>query len=141
MCHSPYRSRYRIRLLCVWLRRLWFHCVNISQCRVERFTLRLFFTIFRTLSSTYIGNITFTVLKRSCEKVMFLHPSVSHSVHRGCLPQCMLGYTPMGRHHPADGYCCGRYASYWNAFLFEIFLTVTVTLTSLLIHYPVEMTQ
>ena len=26
---------------------------------------------------------------------MFLHPSVSHSVHRGeCLPQCMLGYTP-----------------------------------------------
>ena len=28
-------------------------------------------------------------------KVMFLHLSVSHSVHgRGCLPQCMLGYTP-----------------------------------------------
>ena len=25
-------------------------------------------------------------------KVMFLHLSVSHSVHRGCLPQCMLGY-------------------------------------------------
>ena len=21
--------------------------------------------------------------------------------------------------HPADGYCSGRYASYWNAFLFE----------------------
>ena len=21
-------------------------------------------------------------------------------------------------HPPADGYCCGRYASYWNAFLF-----------------------
>ena len=20
---------------------------------------------------------------------------------------------------PRDGYCCGRYASYWNAFLFE----------------------
>ena len=29
-----------------------------------------------------------------CLKVMFLHLSVSHSVHRGCLPQCMLGYTP-----------------------------------------------
>ena len=21
---------------------------------------------------------------------------------------------------PADGYCCGRYASYWNAFLFKV---------------------
>ena len=28
-------------------------------------------------------------------------------------------YTPLGRYTPppADGYCCGRYASYWNAFL------------------------
>ena len=61
---------------------------------------------------------------------MFLHLSVSHSVHGGggggvCLSacwdtplgrhlpaQCMLGYTPLpsacwDRH----GYCCGRYAS------------------------------
>ena len=29
---------------------------------------------------------------------MFLHLSVSHSVHRGGLPQCMLGYTPLSRH-------------------------------------------
>ena len=61
------------------------------------------------------------------EKVMFLHLSVSHSVHRGGgLPQCMLGY-----HHPPrpgtppprsrDGYCCGRYASYWNALLLQFF--------------------
>ena len=21
---------------------------------------------------------------------------------------------------PGDGYCCGRYASYWNAFLFDL---------------------
>ena len=29
--------------------------------------------------------------------------------------------TPPGRYtpRPADGYCCGRYAFYWNAFLFE----------------------
>ena len=27
--------------------------------------------------------------------------------------QCMLGYTP------PDGHCSGRYASYWNAFLFK----------------------
>ena len=49
--------------------------------------------------------------QRSCGKVMFLHLSVILSTG-GCLPQCMLGYTP-----PADGYCSGRYASYWNAFL------------------------
>ena len=29
-----------------------------------------------------------------------------------CIPACTW------RHPPADGYCCGRYASYWNAFLF-----------------------
>ena len=33
-------------------------------------------------------------------KVMFLHLPVSHSVHRGCLPQCMLGYTHPGSRHP-----------------------------------------
>ena len=74
---------------------------------------------------------------------MFLHLSVSHSVQRGCLPKCMLGYThpwadtpppgqtlspwveppantpPPGQTPPAkaNGYCCGWYASYWNAFL------------------------
>ena len=52
-----------------------------------------------------------------------------------CLPQCMLGYTPRAdtpRQTPpradtprtdtplADGYCCGRYASYWNTFLLII---------------------
>ena len=35
-------------------------------------------------------------------KVMFLHLSVSHSVHRG-LPQCMLGYPPRTRHPPGPG--------------------------------------
>ena len=35
-----------------------------------------------------------TARKRSCRKVMFLHLSVSHSVHRGVSAQCMLGYTP-----------------------------------------------
>ena len=39
-------------------------------------------------------------------------------------------YPPPGQVHPpgpgtppADGYCCGRYASYWNAFLFCHFLS------------------
>ena len=70
------------------------------------------------------------------------------SVHRGvgCLPQCMLGYHPPGADTPppradtpreqtlphpgADtpppryGHCCGRYASYWNAFLFILYLFI-----------------
>ena len=47
----------------------------------------------------------------------------------GCLPQCMLGYTPLlgsrppGSRPPREADCSirstsGRYASYWNAFLF-----------------------
>ena len=38
-------------------------------------------------------------------KVIFLHLSVIHSVHRGGLPQCMLGY----HHHPPT-----RYQSPWT---------------------------
>ena len=32
----------------------------------------------------------------------------------GGIPACTEADTP-----PADGYCCGRYASYWNAFLLQ----------------------
>ena len=64
-------------------------------------------------------------------KVRFLHLSVSLS-SGGCIPACTWADTPgrhppgrqpradtpLGRHPPpADGYCSGRYASYWNAFL------------------------
>ena len=88
-----------------------------------------------------------TVRKRSCGKVMFLHLSVSHSVHGGCISQHALGQTPppqcmlihthpwqvhagihtpcpvhARKHPPPGGDCCGRYASYWNVFLsFDIF--------------------
>ena len=35
-----------------------------------------------------------------------------------CLGEvCLLQGVPGG--DPPDGYCCGRYASYWNAFLFD----------------------
>ena len=56
---------------------------------------------------------------------MFLHLSVSHSVHMGCLPQCMLGYTPprpdtlpgQTPHPPQQTTTVAKKDSYWNAFL------------------------
>ena len=55
-----------------------------------------------------------------------------HQVSKGGVP-APSGVTSSGRSAPggvcspgrtppieADGYCCGRYASYWNAFLFTI---------------------
>ena len=85
----------------------------------------------------------FTVRKRSCGKVMFLQACVKNYVHGGCLPDTPPAQTwqtppggqtppgrqtppwqagtPMaGRHPSADGYCRGRCASYWNAFLFTL---------------------
>ena len=76
---------------------------------------------------------------------MFIHLSVSHSVHRGVSDPVHAGIhhspgqtpppladTPEPTPHRADtprqatptgdGYCCGRYASYWNAFL--LYLTL-----------------
>ena len=56
-------------------------------------------------------------------KVIFSEACVKNSVHSGGRgvqahtggggSQHALRQTPP----PADGYCCGRYASYWNAFL------------------------
>ena len=61
-------------------------------------------------------------------KVMFLHLSVSHSVHRAgvCLSACWdtpRKQKPPGSRHPLSSACweirstSGRYASYWNAIL------------------------
>ena len=36
---------------------------------------------------------------------------VQAPAHGGCIPACTEA------DNPADGYCCGRYASYWNAYL------------------------
>ena len=78
---------------------------------------------------------------------MFLHLSVSHSVHRWgvCLSACWDTHPPQGRYtprqvhppgqvhpsgrytprqvHPHDGHYNGRYASYWNTFLFLFGMT------------------
>ena len=67
--------------------------------------------------------------QRSSGKVMFSQASVSHSVHRGQGGVCQTppGQTPLpqadtppGQTPPptSDSHCRGRYASYWNAFLF-----------------------
>ena len=71
--------------------------------------------------------------QRSWAKVIFSQASVCRQGGgEGCLPQCMLGYTPprtrphLGADTPpreADSSIrstSGRYASYWNAFLFCI---------------------
>ena len=76
--------------------------------------------------------------QRSCCQGNIFAP-VCHSVHRGVLPWCMLGYhtssgpgtPPRTRHPPGTRHppreadsgkrsMSGRYASYWNAFLLFI---------------------
>ena len=61
--------------------------------------------------------------QRSCGKVMFSQASVI--LFMGGVWQTPPGQTPIpgqtpppGRQPPADDYCSGRYASYWNAFLY-----------------------
>ena len=44
------------------------------------------------------------------------HPLEQTLPPRADTPQCR--HPPGAGTPPADGYCCGRYASYWNAFLF-----------------------
>ena len=71
--------------------------------------------------------------QRSWAKVIFSQACVCSQ--RGCLPQCMLGYTPPSRHPPTSRHppeqtppreadfsirsTSGLYASYWKAFLFD----------------------
>ena len=91
------------------------------------------YSLVRALTSVFYYNI-FTACKRSCGNVVFLHPSVSHSVHRG---RGFLSLAPGGVHplvtHPGHTHpwtppsrrsTSGRYASYWNAFLFNIISVV-----------------
>ena len=79
-----------------------------------------------------VGSI-FTVHNSSCGKVLFLHLSVIlFTGGRGVFGQTP---TPLGRHPlhgqtpprqtippPPNGRCSGWYASYWNAFLCEIYV-------------------
>ena len=62
---------------------------------------------------------------------MFSQACVKNSVHMGHalgqaapLPSARWdtppGQTPTGQTSPPHGHCSGRYASYWNAFLYQI---------------------
>ena len=51
---------------------------------------------------------------RGCPGIGLVGPGPHPGVGVGCIPACTEADTP-----PADGYCCGRYASYWNAFLLK----------------------
>ena len=63
--------------------------------------------------------------RRNSGKVMFLHLSVSHSV-RGGGQRAWWGHMWRGDiHDRGNSHCSGRYASYWNAFLFDKILPTT----------------
>ena len=47
----------------------------------------------------------------------------AHTQGEGCVSKHALRQTPST--HTAGGYCCGRYASYWNAFLFCIIIHIS----------------
>ena len=59
----------------------------------------------------------------SCSKVMFSQASVTLFTG-GEVWQTPPGQTTPGQTPPADGYCSGRYESYWNAFLLKLQLNV-----------------
>ena len=59
----------------------------------------------------------FTARKQSCGKVMLLHLSVSHSVHRG--GEGLPGQRPTSGQRPPCTLTTGQYASYWNALLLK----------------------
>ena len=95
---------------------------------------------------TVMTNI-FTIRNKIWDKVIFSEVCVKNSVHGGCLPHCMLGYTPNQRQTPpradtlpptdqrqtphsgADTPCSlcyeiwptsRQYTSYWNAYLLSL---------------------
>ena len=76
------------------------------------------------------GTLCIITVRNEVAKVMFLQMSVcprgvvsQHALqvvfqHSRSPGGCLLrGGCLLGGGVPADGYCCGRYASYWNAFL------------------------
>ena len=113
-----------------------------------------------SLSLSLLHKYKRTLVTGRNEVVMFLLVSVILLTGGGCLPQCMLGYHPLGadppgsrhplgsRHPPgsrppppqeADSSIwsmSGRYTSYWNAFLlYLLFLRAVILVTVIKILY------
>ena len=96
--------------------------VFIKYC--EKLYYAILALITRLLLHHYIYEIFYRIFYRpqtKFAKVMFLQVSVCPrgrgAPEGGCLLQEGVS-GPGGCVHPhPDGYCCGRYASYWNAFL------------------------
>ena len=90
----------------------------IHRLHTELSSLSFVVRINETLCLEFEKNVI-TVHNSSCGNVMFLQVSVC--------PQGRGNCTSPGRHPPwaetpRDGHCSGRYASYWNTFLFILFL-------------------
>ena len=88
---------------------------NTISCTVSR----PFVTKDLSSPSKYHGNF-YRPQTKVWGKVMFLHLSVILST--GVVFGSPLGRQtpPLGRHPTGDGHCRGRYASYWNAFLYHL---------------------
>ena len=112
----------------------------VMEVEEERIKLEKEAEILATVAND--GRILLITVRNEVAKVMFLHVSVILSTGRwGCYPSmrcrwypsmpCSRGGCSRGMPAPeggvcsggvetppkADGYCCRRYASYWNAFL------------------------
>ena len=88
--------------------------------------------------------VIFTGCNEVLAKVMFLLEFVILFTGRGGLPQCMLGYSPPpGTPPPPPGAdpgiwsMSGRYASYWNAFLYDTYFLFVIWL-SLTSHFDIS---
>ena len=120
-----------------------YHAAVASQCDTRRMLYRLSYAGPASLNEIMIIQKFNYRPQRSCVKVIFSQACVKNSVHRGVSALVHAGIHPPGRHPPpwadttpsgrhppppgqtpppplppVDSYCSGRYASYWNAFLF-----------------------
>ena len=85
--------------LIIFISLLTFHYLKLHDFRLD---------IYRPQTKLRKGNVFTPVCQSFCSQ-----GGVCPSVCWDTLP-------PTSHPPPADGYCCGRYASYWNAFLFRV---------------------
>ena len=100
--------------MCTWHSPLWFSwLIGLSLWRVSLFSTGWLLSPCRgeneTLSLNQIGKLHYYRPQRKSAKAMFLHLSVSHSVHRGCVQaQASGGTSAQGVSRPRPGECLPR---------------------------------